>query len=165
MSIEKAAEAMWGCGLIDRDHHKWGDVPENRKNYWRTLARAALPHLLEEPTEGEITRAVVKFNESCIQLALNDFVRRRNAPPEPPQGEWENIKDLLIGLSSADLPETNRRVHEAYRRGAMLNQAAPPVPDPRREAILKVAMGWDPECAHEKTDEICSAIDSLKGTK
>jgi len=99
MSIEKAAEAMY---VQANEEYKgailWPEINEQGKDRYRAMARAALPHLLEEPTEGEITRAVVKFNESCMQLALNDFVRRRNAPPEPPEPVETHTVMLEHGL-------------------------------------------------------------------
>jgi len=106
MSIEKAAEAILAEGQrTGRMARPTGEFPaceKADKEASLAFAHAALPHLLEEPTEGEITRAVVKFNESCMQLALNDFVRRRNALPhllkEPTEEELEECRALLDSL-------------------------------------------------------------------
>jgi hypothetical protein len=95
MSIEKAAEA-----IKNRAIHAWLMALPDKM--CEELTRAALPHLLEEPTPAEILRALgIERNTPSdvgTELALQDFVRRRNAPPEPPEPVETHTVMLEHGL-------------------------------------------------------------------
>lgn len=86
MRIEKAAEA-----IVEKSHEHcatWITIEEARE-----LARAALPHLMEEPTDVEIDEIAVTTGTQgqlrSVSRAIYEFVRRRNAPPEPPAAKQD----------------------------------------------------------------------------
>jgi hypothetical protein len=99
MSIEKAAEAILAEGQrTGRMARPTGEFPaceKADKEASLAFAHAALPHLLEEPTEREISEVYdathtcptpVGMSMSQVTYALRKFVSiRRNAPPEPPE--------------------------------------------------------------------------------
>jgi len=176
MSIEKAAEAI-RRELIANDSEIFADKLAEK------LARAALPHLLEEPLHNASEQELRQFGEDyaddpCFLKAMNGWrfrgaidkllARRRNASPEPPEPvkpdiAVEAIVDLLIATRTWIPEDFAVKIVQAVR-GAD-KPAAPPVPDPRREAIWDVLAETDGMDVEMRITRLCSALDSLKGTK
>lgn len=147
MSIEKAAEAMY---LAGSPSSHWLYASEDTRETCRKMARAALPHLMEEPTEEELLdiwntcagRSSNETYETAWPKLLREFVRRRNAPPEPPKSledslceEFGRVFDHQKGLGADKLTCERFGVRAVVQRMSEL-EAAPPEPDPRREVII-----------------------------
>jgi hypothetical protein len=178
MSIEKATEAI--LPFMDKINRR-----EMAPSTAAPLAaRAALPHLLEEPTDDEFSpelAAEAKWDfgwgdgsarNRAIRL-VSAWVRRRNAPPEPPEPagryDWhkENWGESPIprgeGWKWVRSHKSSSGDEDRYTV-EWVRTAAPPVPDPRREAIQHVLREY-PDRAPEIADRILSALDSLKGSQ
>lgn len=170
MSIEKAAEA-----IVDKSHEHcatWITIEEARE-----LARAALPHLMEEPTAMESERAYFDFrkypgsSEISIKFALTEFVCRRNAPPEPPKEIAVKVPGPGTYSIEADGKATAYILAETVpsRTGGGYAQVwrPPPEPDPRREALVRALAEDSPllETHGATADRLLSALDSLKEPK
>lgn len=160
MSIEKAAEAMYEIDAepgFDGIPNLWAEREAIRRRYSK-MARAALPYLMEEPTEKEISEVYdaahrcptpVGMSMSQLTYALRKFVSvRRNAPPEPPPNVPEPIREMIALRPHALLPDNvidayNENIVEAFHRGQKsVTPAVPPEPDPRREAIIRVILSY-----------------------
>lgn len=146
MSIEKAAEAMERLDSIVHESSK------GNRHYFRNMARAALPHLMEEPTEDEVEAvyqteldslwgALNRLDEQLSELASHVGHPSEAAPPEPPPNVPEPIREMIALRPHALLPDNvidayNENIVEAFHRGQKsVTPAVPPEPDPRREAI------------------------------
>lgn len=171
MSIEKAAEA-----IVEKSHEHcatWITIEEARE-----LARAALPHLMKEPTSAEISRLISYVHCDTLSAgdALCDFVRRRNAPPEPPDSTIEKVSKILKEVAGASVrPEALAskivRIVREEDNPVMAVPPEPPKDDPAVEMVAKllhnpphmIACKMDVVALIVKT--VLSALDSLKETR
>jgi len=168
MSIEKAAEAI-RRELIANDSEIFADKLAEK------LARAALPHLLEEPQPGEVNRILDELGDNNGDYTPRELVaaflaRRRNAPPEPPEPVETHTVMLEHGLGCSVRDRARTTISHVTSLkldgvDVLAKPAAPPVPDPRREAIWDVLAETDGMDVEMRITRLCSALDSLKGTK
>lgn len=124
---------------------QWDDPARLTKSQCQELARAALPHLMKEPTDAEIVSILRAIDSNLFTVAkrsIEEFVRRRNAPPEPPKSledslceEFGRVFDHQKGLGADKLTCERFGVRAVVQRMSEL-EAAPPEPDPRREVII-----------------------------
>jgi hypothetical protein len=170
MSIEKAAEAMWRAHGTEH-----GQTKEEAMLHWTRMARAALPHLLEEPTDvehGAVLREVRELHQihsGALWYALRVFLRLRNAPPEPP----EPFEQWWQAQGASDYGKVQARIAWNAAIDFSGKPAAPPVPDPRREAMAAAFSsipdgqwsGTRQQWAERQADIAISALDSLKGSQ
>jgi len=171
--IKKATEAIRNC--MPTTHINDEQVVYCEISRIPMLARAALPHLLEQPTAEEIVYAIKGYEgmvRDAIARELRNFcARRRNALTEPPQLHTvilEYPPDERNCVRSTILHVTGVKVDGV---DVLAKPAASPVPDPRREAILEIVRSMAGEnngprfllTSEQWTDNLISAIDSLKG--